>query len=291
MKEKIKVLLPVISFLSIVIIASLMIYKPLAKESIIFFPIDDKAFYKSAKTNINLEDIKKKPYQIDWKISSTLSQVAYLRQDISFLFMNGILKAKMSKWEQNTDEIIEEKTVEGKESSLIEAISFHYSEIHETEDDITSSQKMSEDQLYVIDSNFHPLTTFQKPSNKNEEEWKSTLDRVTKQQLDYSWNKVIMENQIDLNQYIQMPLTALSSYNDSPLNGFTPEQWKFVVGNLWEGLYKNYFLGIKKQDGTVVESVGSTIPLLLFHKNKKELLVITTTKDGESVLLKQALPF
>ncbi|MCP3741403.1 hypothetical protein [Rossellomorea sp. BNER] len=285
-------LIPIISFLSIVIIASLIIYKPLAKESIIFFPIDEEAFYKTAETQLNLEDKKmNNHFQIDWKISSTLSEDAYLRQDIGFLFMNGVLRAKMNKWEQNTDRVIEEKTVEGNESSLIEAVSFHYSEIHETEEDFTSSQRMSEDQLYVIDSNFHPLTGFQKPSKKSEEEWKSTLDRVTKQQLDYSWDKVIKENKIDLNQYIQIPLTELPAYNDIPVKGFTSEQWKFVVGNLWEGLYKNYFLGIKKQDGTVVDSLGSTIPLLLINKNKKELLVVTTTKDGESMLLKQALPF
>ncbi len=56
-----------------------------------------------------------------------------------------------------------------------------------------------------------------------------------------------------------------------------------------EGLYKNYLLGIKKENGTIVDPIDSLIPLILLNKNKKELLVLIYTKENEYVLFKQKI--
>ncbi|WP_421379829.1 hypothetical protein ACOJQI_16390 [Bacillus salacetis] len=262
-----------------------------ARESIIFFPLNEKAQYQSANTLLTLNDKKvNDSYEVNWKISSVLDQDAYLRQDIGFLYFNGRLKAKMSEWEQNTDRIVEEETAQGKESSLLQTISFHYSEIHENEETYTSAQSMSEDQLYVIDSNFSPLSSFRKPDTSSEEEWKSILDKVTGQQLQYNWEKAMKEFKINGKEYLQIPLIKLPEYTSSPPEGFQPEQWNELVGNLWEGLYKNYFLGIRTSAGNIADPIDSSMPLILIGPKTGNVLVLLTTKEGEPVLLQQKFP-
>ncbi|EDL64422.1 hypothetical protein [Bacillus sp. SG-1] len=264
---------------------------PPARESIIFFPLNETAQYKSANTLLTLNDKKVNDfYEVNWKISSVLDQDAYLRQDIGFLYFNGRLKARMSEWEQNTDRIVEEETAEGKESSLLQAISFHYSEIHEDDENYTSAQSMSEDELYVIDSNFSPLSSFRKPDTSAEAEWKSILDRVTSQQLQYNWERAMKEFNIDSEGYLQIPLIDLPEYSSSPPEGLQAEQWNRIVGNLWEGLYKNYFLGIKTNSGKIVDPTDSSMPLILIGPKTGNLLVLLTTKEGEPALLQQKFP-
>ncbi|WP_409251355.1 hypothetical protein V1502_14545 [Bacillus sp. SCS-153A] len=264
---------------------------PPARESIIFFPLNEKAQYQSANTLLTLNDKKVNgSYEVNWKIASVLDQDAYLRQDIGFLYFNGRLKAKMSEWEQNTDRIVEEETAQGKESSLLQAISFHYSEIHDNEDNYTSAQSMSEDELYIIDSNFSPLSSFRKPDTSAEEEWKSILDKVANQQLQYNWERAMKEFNIEGKDYLQIPLVNLPDYSSSPPEGFRSDQWNDLVGNLWEGLYKNYFLGIKLNSGKTVDSIDSSMPLILIEPKTGDLLVLLTTKEGEPALLKQKFP-
>jgi hypothetical protein len=290
LKSKLKASFPFLLIIFLVVICIQFVYQPPAEESIIFFPINENMEYTSANTSLTLEQKKKNDmYEVNWKISSQLEASAYLRQDISFLFSNGKLKAKMNEWQQGTDTIEEEITVSGKESSLLQAVSFHYSEIHETEDDFTSAQKTTKDTLYIIDSNFSPLSSFHHPSTTMEQEWKDLLEKVTSQQITYWWEKGINRTGIDSSKYIKIPLTDLPKYEDKPLNGFTNREWKKILGNLWEGLYKNYFNGIKKEDGTIADPLGSAIPLIMVGKEKKEVLVLLITKDGDASLLKQLI--
>ncbi|WP_162785105.1 hypothetical protein [Bacillus sp. P14.5] len=268
-----------------------MLLNPPARESIIFFPLNEKANYESANTLLTLKDTKVNDvYEVNWKITSVLDQDAYLRQDVGFLYFNGRLRSKLSGWEQNTDRIVEEDTAKGKESSLLQAISFHYSEIHENEDNYTSAQSMSDDQLYVIDSNFSPLSSFRKPDSVSEKEWKSILDKVTSQQLQYNWKKAMEEYSINGQDYLQIPLIELPAYNASPPKGLKQQQWNEIVGNLWEGLYKNYFLGIKTNNGKVVDPLDSSMPLILIRVEIGDLLVLFTTQEGEHILLQQKFP-
>lgn len=268
-----------------------MLFNPAARESIIFFPLNEKASYQSADTLLTLNEKKVNDlYEVNWKITSVLDQDAYLRQDIGFLFFNGRLTSKMSEWEQNTDRIVEEDTAAGKESSLLQAVSFHYSEIHENEENYTSAQSMSEDQLYVIDSNFSPLSSFRKPDSSAEKEWKMILDKVTTQQLQYNWENAMKKYNISGKDYLQIPLIRLPEYNSDPPKGFSTLQWNELVGNLWEGLYKNYFLGIKTDSGKTVDSIDSLMPLILLSIETGDLLVLLTTKEGEYVLLQQKFP-
>ncbi|WP_082892579.1 hypothetical protein [Rossellomorea aquimaris] len=290
MMQKLKEAYPFLIIMGLVALGIQFIYNPQAKESIIFFPINENVQYESATTLLMLQPEKKDDhYEVNWKISSKLDSSAYLRQDVGFLYVNGRLKGKMSEWEQNTDQIVEESLLKGKESSLLQGVSFHYSEIHDSDSEYTSAQKMSEDTLYVIDSNFSPLNAFRNPSTGQEKEWKNILDKVTTQQLDYWWESGIRSMNIPINDYVSIPLTQLPQIENKPLEGFNQSEWNKLIGNLWEGLYKNYYLGIQKKDGTTVDSIDSTIPLLLIKKDKTELLVLLIDKNGEASLLKQII--
>ncbi|TYS87625.1 hypothetical protein [Rossellomorea aquimaris] len=292
MKQRLKEAMPFLVIMCIVALGIQFVYMPQTEESIIFFPINEHVSYESATTILMLQPEKKNEhYEVNWKVSSKLDTPAYLRQDVGFLFMNGRLKGLMNEWEQDTDQIVEESTIKGKESSLLQAVSFHYSEIHETETDFTSAQKMSEDTLYVIDSNFSPLNAFRQPGTDAEKEWKNILDKVTSQQLDYLWEKAIASMQIPMEDYTSFPLTQLPKLENKPLEVFTEQEWERVIGNLWEGLYKNYYLGIKKEDGSVIESIDSAIPLILVKEDRKEVLVLLIDKNGEASLLKQQISF
>ncbi|WP_406686772.1 hypothetical protein [Rossellomorea vietnamensis] len=290
MKDRLKEAMPFLVIMCIVALGIQFIYKPQTRESIIFFPINENVSYETATTILMLQPEKKNDhYEVNWKLTSKLDTPAYLRQDVGFLFMNGRLKGLMNEWEQDTDQIVEESTIKGKDSSILQAVSFHYSEIHESDTEFTSAQKMSEDALYVIDSNFSPLNAFRQPGNSVETEWKNILDKVTSQQLEYLWEKAITSMGIKADEYTPIPLTSLPMYDGRPLEGFSRQEWDRLIGNLWEGLYKNYYLGIKKEDGSVVESIDSAIPLLLVKKDKKEVLVLLVDQNGDASLLRQLI--
>ncbi|WP_312092197.1 hypothetical protein [Niallia sp.] len=275
----------------IILIAIFYIFqqKQIAKESITYFPIDPTVTFPKANTTLTFSKKRFDEYSILWESNSSINKRAYLRQDMSFLYANGKLISTMGEWKQNTLELSEEKTVVERESNYLQAITFHYAEIHDTSERIFSSQKISADNLYVINSKFEntPLS-FHIPNNLVEKDWATTLDKQTRDYIEYSYRQVLKKFHISEEQYdTKLLLTELTQYNDSPLPSFSKEQSAKIIGQLTEGLYKNYFLGIIKEDGTIADPIGSSIPVLLVNNN--HLLVLFTTKDGEPIVLRQQI--
>ena len=259
------------------------------KESFTYFPTNDDVLFQTAETTLTFMNDTNIGYELLWRTGSILDRKAYLRQDISLLFGNGKLIALMGKdWKQNEDKITLESTVIQNESANYKAISFHHSEIHEHEQ-ITSSQKHSHDELYVLNSKYHPLHSFRLPVHQQDEEWKKLIDEYIQNKLDDSLQAAQKQFLFDQNQYTIFPLTQIYHYEEHPLPGFTEKETKEIVGRLWEGLYKNYFLGIKKQDGTITDPIDSTIPIILLAKDQTHLYVTSKLKDGEIMLLKQRI--
>jgi hypothetical protein len=262
------------------------------RESIIFFPLSDQVFFTETYTTLSLIGKKNsEEYAIEWDVHSSTSEEIYLRQDISMLFADGILRDTLSEWEDNSQKLAQYVKVTGKDSSHYQAISFHYGEIHINEEAIHSVQKMSDDHLYVIHSSFSPLTSFRTPETREENEWKEILDHIQNQHLHYRWNSLMKHFQIDESQYYPIPFTELSSYNEKALNGLTFEQTQIVIGKLWEGLYKNYFLGLKQKDGSIEDPIGSSVPLILVAKDHSHLLVLIEGKSGYPYKLYQRISF
>lgn len=261
------------------------LHKPEVQESITYFPIDPKVTYRSVKTSLTLVDNN----ALIWRFHSTLERKAYLRQDVGFLYSNGRLLSELGAWKQNTARIFQEKRVISGQSAYFQAITFHHAELHEKKGQIHSAQALSTDQLYVITESSNNAISFQTPKTKEQSKWKQQLDERTEQMLHYSWNTGVRHYSIHLSDYQAFPLNLFTKRVNNGLPGFTKEETERIVGQLWEGLYKNYFLGIKMADGTSVNPIGSTLPLILLANNKTHLLVLTETANGDPILLRQMI--
>jgi hypothetical protein len=261
--------------ISILLILAFGIYQqinPKTQESITYFPIDPNATFKTAQTTLTLMN---QANTILWKEHSTLDRKAYLRQDAALLYANGRLLEALRKWKQNTAVLEQEKRVTINKSALLQAITFHHAELHEKDNQISSSQAMSSDQIYFISA------------EADVENIKKQLDQQTERMLQISWNNGLRHFAINLKNYQAFPLSEFNEQAKNVLPGFTKTETGKIVGSLWEGLYKNYILGIKKADGTIENLKGSTLPLILIATDKTHLLVLTETASGEPILLRQ----
>ncbi|MFJ7746175.1 hypothetical protein [Peribacillus sp. NPDC097295] len=260
---------------------------PQVEETITFFPIDSSLQFEQASTHLVVKETGKEIYSLNWDVRSSLDRTAYLRQDVSLLFKNGKLVGTLKNWKQNRKELSQSAKSKEGESGLYDAITFHYAELHPSDTIFTSAQQMSKDKLYAVST--PELQSFHNPLSEEQKEWKNVLDSVTKEITLHSLDEAKKKYQINLNQYKVISLTELPAKKNQWLSSFPSFQREEIVGKLWEGLYKNYVLGIKKEDGSNVSPQGSTIPQLLVAKDKSEILVLFTSKDGTPNLLRQKL--
>ena len=274
------------------ITSSLLFYcqEKSVRESIIFFPIDETINFDKASTSLQFIGSKDDDEHIfEWDVTSITNKEIFLRQDISLLFSDGKLIDRLTEWEDRSQKLAQYKKVNGEDSSHYQAISLHYGEIHLDNDQIRSTQKMTSDHLYVIDSEFTTLFSFEKALSEEEKEWQDILDKVTMQHLEYSWNQLIDFYHIDISKYETYSLMDLATFDTENFSGLTKINTKEVVGSLWESLYKNYFSGLKTKEGKVIEPIGSTMPLILVAKDYSHHIILVHAEDGTSFMFKQDL--
>lgn len=270
---------------------SLLFYPEQTEESFTYFPPDPEASFQSADTSLTLLSKNNGYYKLNWKTSSTLDRKAYLRQDISLLYANGLLVGKMGKgWKQNTDTINLQENIQYQESANFKSISYHHAELHEN-GHITSVQSITNDELYVVDSNFSPLKSFRVPKSTDEKEWRDVLDKLTEERIKHSYDKAVETYAIMENHYSVYLLTQFYQFTDAALPGFSIEDSRKIIGRLWEGIYKNYFLGVRMKDGTYADPANSTIPVILLAKDKSHLIVISELSNGEMMFLRQTIQY
>ncbi|WP_163103396.1 hypothetical protein [Peribacillus alkalitolerans] len=259
-----------------------------SKDVFNYYPADPNVSFIEYRTGLSAEKVNNQ-YLLDWNTFSELDRKAFLRQDVGLLFKNGRLKGALRNWNQNNSILSQEDTIREKDSGLFQTITFHYAEIHPGPSTFSSAQAMSDNSLNVIHSNNEDFQTFSKPFTKQQQEWQQTFSKQQEALYNETLMKAENEFQINRNDYTIIPLTELRTKQDQFLSGFSKARQTEIVGRLWEGLYKNYVLGIRKGDGSVITPLNSTTPLLLLHKNRKELDVITITEDGTPAMLIQAL--
>ncbi|MBM7552285.1 hypothetical protein [Thalassobacillus pellis] len=252
-----------------------------------YFPIDETKEFQSAETTLTFNSEKDSDeYEVQWAMRSDTRDKMYLRQDVSLLYVNGQLKGIMNKWRENTNLIEQQSILNGEDSSLYQAITIHHGEIHYPEDIIKSIQTLTHDQLYVIDSPHTALESFHKPETNEHKEWVETINHSVQQQLDYQWDALLSYFNIPVERYVAVPLTKLYQYQEDPIPGVDKEESKRILGQLWEGLYKNYVMGISdsKSSGHPIQSY---VPLILFDKEGKHLLVLFEDDQGNKEQLIQ----
>ncbi|MBH0174583.1 hypothetical protein IHV09_13500 [Fictibacillus sp. 23RED33] len=277
-------------YLLIIILVIGIIYQPFvkkeARESITFFPLDNAFSFKEADSELSFVRGTTSNYDLLWKVNSETSERVYLRQDIAMIFENGKLNNKMTEWKTSASKIDLEKDIISSIPGLWEAISFHQGEIHLSEEKYRSVQRMSKDYLYAakLDQSF---SSFQVPKDTTERKAKNELDEKTNKFLQQTLTQTTNFYQIDINEYSVISLESLTDYNSKPLPGFSPSKSQEIIGKLWEGLYKNYFLGITTKNGQRVSPIGSSMPFILISKDKKYLFVLFQTTNGENIQLIQ----
>jgi hypothetical protein len=261
-------------FIIVILAFTIHQYKnPKIQESITYFPIDPNVSFKTAQTILTL--MNNPANTILWKEHSTLDRKAYLRQDAALLYANGRLIDQLWNWKQNTAVIEQEKRMTLDKNVLLQAITFHHAELHENENKIFSSQAMSADQTFFLTAHADNV--------------KKQLEQQIETMLQLSWNKGLRHFSINLSNYQAYPLSEFNELAKDSLPGFTKPETAKIVGNLWEGLYKNYILGIKKAEDAIESPKGSTLPLILIATDKSHLLVLTETALGEPILLRQMM--
>ncbi|WP_042223455.1 hypothetical protein [Oceanobacillus manasiensis] len=253
--------------------------------AITYFPLANDQQIEEAKTDISLfSENGNDSYEIIWSANSKSDTPTYLRQDTSLLYDNGRLHGVRSKWKQNTDTINIKERLFHEDSSFFQAITFHHGEIHNQDKTIKSIQQISSDRLYVIDSPTTSLESFKTPQNNYEVEWKNLLDKTTRQQLIFHWNQLFTHFDIDSSNYLSVPLTNLSTYQTKPLPSLTQQETDKIMGQLWEGLYKNYIVPATKQTN---KQPISYIPIVLFSKDLDHLLVLYELNGNKKQLIQK----
>ncbi|MQR95590.1 hypothetical protein [Fictibacillus phosphorivorans] len=277
-------------YLLIIILVIGIIYQPFvkkeARESITFFPIDNTFSFTEAKTNLSFLNGNPSDYELLWKVRSVTSKRVYLRQDIAMIFENGRLNNKMTEWKTSADGIDLEKDVVSSVPALWEAISYHQGEIHLSEEKYRSVQRMSNDYLYAAKLS-RTFSGFKIPKDNTERKAKNDLDEKTNKYLQQTLSQTTNFYQINLDDYNVISLESLTDYNNKPLSGFSLSKSQEIIGKLWEGLYKNYFLGITTKNGQRISPIGSSMPFILVSKDKKYLFVLFQTTSGENIQLIQ----
>lgn len=277
-------------YLLIIILVIGIIYQPFvkkeARESITFFPLDNTFSFKEAETNLSFLNGTSSNYDLLWKVNSVTSERVYLRQDMAMIFENGRLNNKMTEWKTSADAIDLEKDILSSIPGLWEAISYHQGEIHLSEEKYRSVQRMSNDFLYAAKLR-QSFSGFKVPKDNTERKAKNDLDEKTNKYLQQTLTQTTNFYQIDLDEYNVLSLESLTDYNNKPLSGFSLSKSQEIIGKLWEGLYKNYFLGITTKNGQRISPIGSSMPFILISKDKKYLFVLFQTTNGENIQLIQ----
>jgi hypothetical protein len=277
-------------FTLIIILVIGIFYQPFMKkesrESITFFPLDSSYSFEKAETSLSLLNGTPTAYDLSWTVQSESSERVYLRQDFSMVFQNGILNNKMTEWKTSAKSIEMKKQLTGETPSLWEAVTFHQGEIHIDEEKYRSIQKMSSDFIYTVLSE-DAYSGFKQPKNATERRLKNELDEKTNQFLQKTLAESLAYFQLNRENYEVISLKTLTEYNQKPLPGFSQEKSQEIIGKLWEGLYKNYFLNITTKTGQKISPIGSSMPYILLSKDKTHLFVLFKTVSGENIQLIQ----
>jgi hypothetical protein len=274
----------------IIILVIGIIYQPFikkeARESITFFPIDSSFSFSKADTSIDFLKGTPSDYDLKWGVESESSESVYLRQDIAMIYENGKLDNKMTEWKTTAKNIDLKKDIKGRTPGLWEAISYHQGEIHINEEKYRSVQKMSSDFLYTVKPN-GTFTGYKTPKNTAERRLKNILDQDTNKYLQNTLAQLLDYYQINRNNYHVISFHSLTGYNEKALPGFNLHKSQEIIGKLWEGLYKNYFINITTKSGQKISPIGSSMPYILLSTDKTHLFVLFQTATGENVQLIQ----
>ncbi|TCP31141.1 hypothetical protein EV207_10322 [Scopulibacillus darangshiensis] len=273
------------------LIAFLIFYfeKSNVQDSITYFPEDMGLSYDYNETELSAKPaVTENEYELDWKVQSQTHEKVYLREDLSLLYKDGRLLAFLTKWQEDTQTLEQEKRFKFQDSGKFKAISFHHAEKHQ-DDHITGKDVMSYDYLSVMANGPGTFQSFQIPITPEEQEWQAKNDRSIQDKRQAILKEAEKKFQLILRNYYIFPLSHLHVYNNQTLPGLDKKTTHRAISQLWEGLYKNYVLGIKIKENQIEKPIGSTMPLIMYDKKATHFLILVETKEGELALYRQKI--
>ncbi|WEG14274.1 hypothetical protein PU629_07920 [Pullulanibacillus sp. KACC 23026] len=259
-------------------------------NSLTYFPNDPAIHFTKAETNLSLEPIDaSSSYKIHWEIASETNLPVYLRQDVGLLFQNGKLIQVSNKWKQQVTSLTHHQSVSTEGNRLFEGLTVHYAESHLSNGAIGSAEVMSYDHLFVQTGDSQKPEAFKIPVDQSETKFYQKLSRSIEQEQQSIIKQAAKNFHLKLKDYAIIPLTRLETYRKNALPGQNKKNSQKVISQLWEGLYKNYILGIHLSNHDIESPIGSSMPIILYPKKNNELYVIIQTKEGQLQLLKQSI--
>lgn len=268
-----------ISIITLSTILFLYIVTMKSTDTMTYFPPDQHSSFIVNKNSLSLLND-----ELVWEIESKTNENNYLRQDVALIYENGQFKGVINLWKQNENLLQKQKWIPHNGNKFYDTISFHHGEIHHDNDRITSIQKMTKNSIYVYETNSQ-IVSFKHAQTKNEQKIKESLDERNNQILAIYWQRLIDHFQLDQSKYIAIPLTKLVKFNDEKLLSLSERETYRVIGQLWEGLYKNYIIDVLNEK---THDIPHYMPLILIAKDLTHLHVIYEL-NGEKKLLKQKI--
>lgn len=278
------ILIPISFIVSILV----LIVNRETTETITYFPIDDRINIESAFTSLQTTSMtEKEKILLDWTIQSTTKTPLYLRQDVSLLYKNGYLLSIINVWQTNTELIQAQESFQVSQNSLFQSISFHHGE-HHVDQHISSVQQMTQDYIFIACCQSKgQFISFKQAHNLKEEYIATLLDEHVKNQLNKHWEELMRHFNINVDDYELIPLFELAKYNDQPLPHLSKKKTMAVIGQLWEGLYKNYIVPLSKQKN---KHTNSMMPLILYDLKGTHLIVLYKINDNFEQLYQRIHP-
>lgn len=242
-----------------IIISILLLYYQLQTEmTITFFPISKDKHFTEAKTDLIVDDENER---IIWQISSTTDESTYLRQDVGLLFENGMLKGVQSKWLENEKRLYQEKQLPLPHNNrLYEAISYHHAEIHEENEQIFSIHDITSSEQAIITKN-------NKMNDEKNRAIKKLTEQITTERNRY-YEQLIRREKINVANYTLFPLINMEALKQWSLARMSPDKVDRMIGQLWEGLYKNYIISALQENGQ------GYMPIILIANDLSHLIVL-----------------
>src|SRR5699024_3141554 len=111
------------------------------------------------------------------------------------------------------------------------------------------------------------------------------VSKARKRQLLLHWNQLIDYYHINESNYTSVPLNQLVIFEKQNIPSLSHKETKRVMGQLWEGLYKNYIIHITDKKS---HENPHFMPLIMIDKDHTHLLVLFEL-NGEKIKLKQVL--
>lgn len=251
---------------SIVVLIFLIFISFKTVPVITYFPPQENEIVKFENNETSLVQ---KQNTILWKSRSETNKDTYLRQDLSLLLHNDTIIGVLNKWKQDQAKISLQQSLPINNSGKYEAITLHFSEIHDQES-IYSTQTTSTSSIYLYDSKDY-FKSFKNPNSPDKKQLKQQIDDQAEQAFDELTKNLTTYFKIDTNDYKIYSLMDLKTHKPIILPELSESERNKIMGRLWEGIYKNYATPLLQKDNM---NTKSTVPIILIDKKNTHLIVL-----------------